>query len=302
MKVQILGNNSGGLFIKRHFSAQVVQLEGRRYLIDCGEGTQMQIVKYKVKFERIHHIFISHLHGDHVLGLVGLISSFTMRLRKAPLDVYGPDGLKRFLEVQFELCSVRLSFEVRVHIVSCTQSALLVDDDMIEISTIPLKHRVPAVGYLFRSKPAKLLNLRPDVVPAYGLSIEQIKAAKAGQDVFDANGTLIAPDLLTLPIKPTVAYAYCSDTAYSEKVVESVRGVDLLYHEATFLEKARARATETGHSTAVDAANVAQKAGVKRLILGHLSGRYDDWELHLAEARPIFAETYGTEEGENYEL
>ncbi len=302
MQLQILGSNSGGLFIKRHFSAQLLYCKQNVYLIDCGEGTQMQIARYGRRIDRLDQIFISHMHGDHVLGLVGLISSFAMRQRTRPLQVFGPEGLQRFLSVQIELCDIHLPFEVKVHTVSCKRSVQIFEDSDVTVRTIPLKHRVPAVGFCFKTKPAKLHNIRKVAIEQFGLSIEQIRDAKQGKPVYTATGDLIPPDSIVLPTKPSVSYAYCSDTAYSDSIAEYVKGVDLLYHEATFTEKHKQTAEWTGHSTAKDAALIAQKAGVGKLLLGHLSGRYNTWEEHLLEARTIFANTHGAEDGEIYQI
>ena len=300
MQVQILGNNSGGLFIKRYFSAQVLRHEQFLFLIDCGEATQMQCAKYHVKIERVDQIFISHLHGDHILGLMGLISSFGMQQRKRPLQIFAPDGLKRFLDVQIEVCQIKLPYPLEVHIVDCSESKIIWENELISVRSIPLRHRVPASGYLFSTKRKVGRNISGAAIQTFSLTISQILDAKKGNPIFNLQGMQIPESELYVDPKPLVRYAYCSDTAYSEEVIALVKGVDILYHEATFLEDNRERATSTGHSTATDAAMVAQKAQVGKLLLGHLSGRFADFETHLEEAQPIFPETYGTIEGETY--
>jgi ribonuclease Z len=302
MQVQILGNGSGGMFIDRYFSAQVLTIGRYGFLIDCGEGAQMQVVKYKVKIAHINTVLISHLHGDHVLGLIGLISTYSMQQRTTPLHVYGPEGLDEFLRVQIKTCHIYLTYTLDVHVVSTAGRSQIIDHKDYTVTAFPLVHRIPAVGYRIETKLSTEPRVRAEAIETYGLSIEQIKAIKRSEPVVNQLGEQIDPILLTLPPKPTKSYAYCSDTTYSEEVIEAVRDVDLLYHEATFLEKDLDRASLTKHSTALDAARVAQKAGVKKLIMGHLSGRYVDFVAHEAEAQAVFAAAYGTAEGAIYEV
>jgi ribonuclease Z len=302
MTVQILGNASGGLYMNRAFSAQIVQHGRHHFLVDCGEGTQMQVYEFGVKLDKIEFIFISHLHGDHVLGLMGILSNFSMQKRTKNLQIFGPAPIRAFLETQIAHLQLYLTYPLLIHEIQTETPELLATFDTIQVSTIPLVHRVPTIGYIFTTIAPKLKNIRPEVIDQYRLSIDQIKAVKEGKNIRQRNGDLIENTSLVLPTAPVCSYAYCSDTAYSEAVIEAVKGVNLLYHEATFLEDQRELAEKTKHSTAKDAALVAQQAGVKKLILGHLSGRFSDFTAHEAEARTIFAESYGSIIGETYQI
>lgn len=301
MQVTILGNSSGGPFHGRHYTAQIVRVGQQPYLIDCGEGTQMQIFKYRLKFDRCNHFFISHLHGDHVFGLMGLITNWSLKKRTETLHLFSPPGLQELIETTIRVCGVRLSYALEFHEVAATKHALVFETPQLEVWTIPLNHRSPTTGWLFREKP-RPRNIRPEAIAQYALTHAQIRAAKAGKDLLLENGQTLPNADITLAPKPPGSYAFCSDTAYSEEVIAAVQGVDLLYHEATFTESHVEEAALSFHSTATQAAEVAKRAQVQDLILGHISGRYSDTEGHLAEAKVVFDRVSIAEEGSVWEV
>ncbi len=301
MHLTILGNSSGGPFHGRHYTAQVLQVENHTFLIDCGEGTQMQIFRYRVKTDRCNHIFISHLHGDHVFGLIGLLTNWSHKKRSEPLHIFSPAGLQELIETTIRVCGIKPSYEIIFHVVDATISAKVFENAKVEVWTIPLHHRSPTSGWLFREK-TKLRNILPEKIEEYKIHFSAIPAIKAGGDFVLPDGRVISNAELTLDPPAPVSYAFCSDTAFSEAVIEVVRGVDLLYHEATFIEENAQEAIISFHSTAAQAAEVARRAGVKRLILGHISGRYADTEQHLVEARAVFEKVEIGEEGGRWEV
>lgn len=298
--VQILGCGSALPTLNSNQSAQVVEVDNEVYLLDCGEGTQIQIRKNKVKVQKIDHIFISHLHGDHFFGLVGLMSTMHLLGRKKDLHIHGPAELEEIISIQFRNAGSHLSFLVHFHVVD-EGNVLIHEDKSCQIYSLPLKHRIPCFGFLIREKP-KALRLNPSALAKYKVPVHARKSLTEGKDFKTAGGELIPNTEITLAPEPLKSYAYCSDTAYNEELVELIRGADLLYHESTFLETDRARAKKTFHSTAADAADIANKAGVKKLLLGHFSNRYKDRDAFLREAHPIFKETELAEEGKKYLL
>ncbi len=302
MQLTILGNSSGGPFFGRHYTSQILQVDNQWFLIDCGEGAQMQMHRYKVRYDRIRQIFISHLHGDHVFGLVGLLTSWCLKRRTLSIDIFSPPGMQELVETNLRLCGVRvpITFPIRYHVIDASVPALAFENKTVEVSTIPLNHRgVACNGWLFREK-RRPRNLIPEKIAEYEIPFRLLPGIKAGQDLTLPNGRVIPNNELSLPPRPPTAYAFCSDTAPSALVVELVRGVDLLYHEATFTTEQTAEAELSGHSTAAQAAAIARDAGVGRLLLGHFSGRYNDLQEHLKEARAIFQNTDASEEGEIY--
>ncbi|MBP6810713.1 MAG: ribonuclease Z [Saprospiraceae bacterium] len=301
MQLTILGNSSGGPFHGRHYTAQVLQVENQTYLIDCGEGTQMQIFKYRIKVDACKQIFISHLHGDHVFGLIGLITNWSHRKRSEPLHIFSPPGLQELIETTIRVCGIRLSYVIEFQEVDATISAKVFETPKLEVWTIPLHHRSPTSGWLFREKP-KPRNIRPEKIEEYSIPFVAIPAIKAGGDFELPDGSRVPNAELTLDPPSPVSYAFCSDTAFSEPVAEIVRGVDLLYHEATFINENAQEAVISFHSTAAQAAEIARRAGVKRLILGHISGRYSDTAQHLAEARAVFEQVEIAEEGKKWDV
>lgn len=302
MQLTILGNGSGGPFQGRHYTAQILQIDNQLFLIDCGEGTQMQLHRYRVRYDRLRQIFISHLHGDHVFGLVGLLTSWALKKRTAPLDIFSPPGLEELVQTNLRLCGVRvpITFPIAFHVVDASVPAPVFDHKTVEVSTIPLDHRgVPCSGWLFREK-ARPRNIRKEKIAEYDIPYRLIPGIKAGRDLVLPGGGTVSNNELTLPPDPQRAYAFCSDTGPSARVAEVVRGVDLLYHEATFTAEHEADALLSGHSTAGQAADIARAAGVKRLLLGHFSNRYKQPDQHLAEARAVFPATEAAAEGQVY--
>ena len=267
-------------------------MEERCFLIDCGEGTQVQLRKAKAKFSKINHIFISHLHGDHVFGLPGLISSFRLLGRETPLHVYGPKGIKEMMETIFRITETHQGFEVVFHELSSKKSEKVFEDNRVEVFTIPLDHRIYCNGYLFKEKP-KERHLNMQEISKYPeIEICDYHNLKRGKNIQLSDGYILKNENLTKPAEPSVSYAFCSDTRYLESIIPIIKNVDVLYHEATFLHDLKKMADYTGHSTALEAAKIARKANVKKLILGHFSNRYHDLSVFLNEACEIFPETY----------
>ena len=267
-------------------------MEERCFLIDCGEGTQVQLRKAKAKFSKINHIFISHLHGDHVFGLPGLISSFRLLGRETPLHVYGPKGIKEMMETIFRITESHQGFEVVFHELSSKKSEKVFEDNRVEVFTIPLDHRIYCNGYLFKEKP-KERHLNMQEISKYPeIEICDYHNLKRGKDIQLSDGYILKNENLTKPAEPSVSYAFCSDTRYLESIIPIIKNVDVLYHESTFLHDLKKMADYTGHTTALEAAKIARKANVKKLILGHFSNRYNDLSVFLNEACEIFPETY----------
>jgi ribonuclease Z len=292
----ILGCGSATPTTYRNPSAQLLRFESADVLIDCGEGTQMQLLKHKLKSSRIHSIFISHLHGDHYLGLQGLLSSMHLLGRKQPLHLYGPEELFKLINLQFELSETDLRYSLIYHALDCDSKQHIADLEGFDVYTFPLNHRIPCFGFQFVEKP-KSGSLRMDMVAQYRIPVSEFKRIKAGGDFVTTNHSTIPNSLLLKPAPAPVSYAYCSDTAYDEGVIEAVRGTTWLYHEATFLHDLKERAVETFHSTALEAGKVAQIANVERLIIGHFSSRYRETELLEMEAKSVFPNTQAAFDG-----
>lgn len=288
----ILGYNSAIPTVKSAPTAQFLEMGERCFLIDCGEGTQVQLRKAKAKFSKINYIFISHLHGDHCFGLSGLISSFQLLGRETPLHIYGPLGIKELIETVLRLTETNKGFELIFHELSSEKSELVMEDTRVEVFTIPLNHRIYCNGYLFREK-LKERHLNMQEIQKYPeIEICDYHHLKRGKDFVLSDGYVLKNELLTKEAEPSLSYAFCSDTRYLESIVPIIKGVDLLYHEATFLDDMKDLAKYTGHSTALEAAKIAQKAEVKKLILGHFSNRYLDYSVFEEEARTIFPNTF----------
>lgn len=266
------------------------------FLIDCGEGTQMQVFRHRVRVDHCRHIFISHLHGDHVFGLFGLLTTWSLKKRSEALHIYSPPGLQEAVETVVRCCGVRLSYEICFHTVDTEVSQRVFENERLEVWTIPLNHRGPTAGWLFREK-TKLRPILSEKIETYAIPYEQIPAIKAGADFLLPDGRRVPNEELTLPPPRPRSYAFCSDTAFSASVADVVKGVDLLYHEATFVEAHAEEAALSYHSTAAQAAEIARLAGAGRLLLGHISGRYADVAQHLAEAKAVFEHVEVAEEG-----
>lgn len=291
IQVTVLGFNSAIPTAHTHTSAQLINVNERFLLIDCGEGTQVQLRKAKIRFSKIDYIFISHLHGDHVFGLVGLISTFQLLGREKTLYIFGPEGIKTFINHQLKLTHSISSFPIEYKELKSTESELIFEDKKVEVYTIPLNHRVYCNGYLVVEKP-KLKTLNIEVVKQYPeIETCDYLRLKKGFDFELSNGKIIKNQILTLPAPEPKKYAYCSDTMYKPDIIPIIQGVDLLYHEATFLHELKPTAERTGHSTAKEAAIIAKKAQVKKLMLGHFSNRYQDFKVLLNEAKEEFSAT-----------
>ena len=286
-RVHILGCGSA-LPTQRHEpSSQVVEIRGKMFMVDCGEGTQNQLRRSHMHFARIGHVFISHLHGDHCFGLIGMISTFGMLGRTAPLHIFAPKELQPILDEQLAFFCPRLDYEVVFHVVDTTRQEVIYDDKSLTVTTIPLEHRMPCCGFLFREKPL-LPHIRREMIDFYGIPTSQILNIKNGQDWITADGEVIPNERLVMPATPSRSYAYCSDTRYMPHLHEMLEGVSTLYHETTYGEDNLALAEKYYHSTALQAAMVARDAHVGKLVLGHYSSRYEDEEVLLAEAQSIF--------------
>lgn len=299
--ITILGSGAALPTFSRNPTSQYIECNNRHILIDCGEGTQIQMRKFGVKFQRITHILISHLHGDHFFGLVGLLSTMHLLGRDQGITVYGPIGLEQIIRIQLEIGGAKLGFGLNFVALDGKTPGILFEDKMIEIHTFPLKHRILTNGFLIKEK-TKEHALLAEVFKAEKLSLTFIPKFKNGENATDENGvTYYFEDYTSPPPKPK-SYAFCSDTVYYENIIPFIQDVDLLYHEATFTEEYRSRAKATFHSTAIDAATIAQKANVKKLILGHLSARYDNGKIHITEAESIFHTVEVVEDGNIYEI
>jgi len=297
----ILGSSSSIPTSTRNLTAQLLNVSGRFFLIDCGEATQIQLRRYKIKFQRINHIFISHLHGDHYFGLVGLISTMHMLGRTNDLHIFGPHELKDIIDIQLKYADTRLRYSIHYHALQYKSSEIILEDEILSVETIILKHRIPCCGFLFREKP-KLRNIKKNVIDRYNIPIDERPKIKRGEDYKTPDGKIIKNSELTTPPPPPRSYAYCSDTAYNEALIPQVSNVDLLYYETTFMHDMLERAEETYHSTTIQAATIAKKAKVKQLIIGHFSARYKDLEPLLRETKSVFKNTVLAEEGKQYEV
>lgn len=299
-QLTILGSSSAMPTSKRYPTAQVLNVLGRFFLIDCGEGTQLQIRKNKIGFGRLDHIFISHLHGDHFFGLIGFISTQVLLGRTKDLHIYAHSELQRYTQFQLDFLTMgELGFRLVFHPLNFKKAQVIFDDEKLTITSFPLKHRISCCGFLFREK-EKEPNIKKEALKSYRIPIREIKNIKAGADFLTEEGAIIPNHELVIPPAKPRSFAFCSDTAYHEKIIPVIQGADLLYHEATFAESEKAMAKTTFHSTGKEAALIAQKAQVGKLLLGHFSARYKDPEVILNEATAIFPETYAVEEDQVY--
>lgn len=297
----VLGSSSATPTSERNPSGQFLNFYDRYFLIDCGEGTQSQIRKFKLKLNRIQHIFISHLHGDHYFGLPGLLSSLHLLNQTQSVNIYCHKELKNLLEQIFTYSDTYLKFPLHFHFLNPEKEELVYEDDKITVSSFPLKHRVKCNGFLFNEKPG-LLSIRKEMISMLNLSPHDIIKIKKGNDYIDSDGNVIKNSMLVHPPRPLISYAYCSDTVYDESLVKYIENVTLLYHEATFCSDQEKRAQETYHSTASQAANIAKKSRANQLMIGHFSSRYRQLDGFLTEAQEIFKNTILAEEGNTYSL
>ncbi|MFC4815764.1 ribonuclease Z [Flavobacterium sp. GCM10023249] len=282
-------------------TSQVLEINNRLFLIDCGEGTQVQLRKNKVKFSAINHIFISHLHGDHLYGLIGLVSTFNLLSRNNPLTIFGPVGIKEIIKLQLKLSNSWPQYELNFVELSSTESELIFEDDKVTVTTIPLKHRVYTNGFLFKEK-RKERKLNIDKVQEFEIETCYYQNIKNGKDITLDDGRIIPNEVLTFDPPEPKSYAFCSDTMYSESIIPIIKDVDVLYHEATFLDSEEHLAEKTMHSTAKEAARIALKANVGQLVLGHYSTRYDSIELFKEEAQSVFKNTILGDDGAYFEF
>ena len=296
MKLSILGCYSATPRIIAHTTSQVLETRGHLFLIDCGEGTQVELRRHKIKFNQIKHIFISHLHGDHYFGLVGLISTFRLLTRETDLHIYGPKGLKELITLQMKLANSWTNFKLIFHELSSKSSELIYEDEKIAVHTIPLDHRVYTNGFLFKEKP---FDRKLDIDKAKARNIDKayFRKLKQGDDVVNEQGTIISNSEVTFEGHQPKSYAFCSDTAYKEDIIPIIKDVDVLYHESTFMDAHEHLCAKTKHSTAKQAATIALKANASQLILGHYSTRYGNLEGFKAEAETVFKAVLLAEDG-----
>lgn len=302
IKLTILGCHSATPRVNSHTTSQFLEINNHHFLIDCGEGTQVQLRKYKVKFSKIEYIFISHLHGDHFFGLVGFVATLGLLNREKPLHIYGPKGIKEIIVLQLKLSKSWTNFPLVFHELSSRKSEVIFEDDKVIVKTIPLKHRVYTNGFLFQEKEGerKLDMFNVEKYPE--IEICDYQNLKNGKDFIKEDGTVIPNKNLTKDPDKPLSYAFCSDTMYSPEIIPLIKKVDLLYHESTFLKDREHLCETTMHSTAEQAAKIAFQAEAKQLILGHYSSRYDDLNLFLKEAKTIFENTHLAQEGRVFEL
>ncbi|MDE6647997.1 MAG: ribonuclease Z [Prevotella sp.] len=294
-KVHILGCGSALPTLKHFPSAQVVEVRGKLFLLDCGEGTQIQLRRSRLRFTKISAVFISHVHGDHCFGLIGMLSTFGLLGRTARLTVYAPRELIEMTCRQMDLFCRDLDYEVEFCEVDTTRQQVVYEDRSLTVETLPLEHRVKCCGYLFREKPT-MAHIRRDVADFYGIPVSQFGNIKAGSDWTTDEGEVVPNSRLTMPAEPPRAYAYCSDTRYIPTLHERLKGVTTLYHESTYGEDNHQKAEKYNHSTAREAAMVARDAGVGQLLLGHYSSRYEDERILLREAQAVFPNSRLTDE------
>ncbi len=301
MKLHILGCYAATPRTFTNPTSQVLEIKKHLFLIDCGEGTQVQLRKNKIRFSKINHIFISHLHGDHLYGLIGLVSTFMLLNRTSDLHIYGPKGIKELITLQLRLSNSWTSYGLFFHELESQQSEIIFEDPKVIVSTIPLKHRIYTNGYLFREK----IGLRKlDIAAAKAHNIDKVyyRNIVLGKDVLSESGELIPNSKLTFDADRPKSYAFCSDTVYDEEIVPIISNVDLLYHESTFLNSEEPLALKTMHSTAQQAGRVAKLANVGQLLLGHFSTRYDNLERFQQEAFPEFQNVLLADDGKSFDI
>ena len=290
-KLLILGSASASPTLKRNPTSQLLNINEQYFLIDCGEGTQSRLREHKIKFQRLHHIFISHLHGDHYLGLLGLLQTMHLLGRTADLHLYAPVALKELIDLHLKYSRSSLRYELIFHPTQTEEPKIIFENDHVEVSTIVLNHRIPCTGFLFKEKP-KPRKINPVAIRSHNIPKYAMNQLKKGEDfVCYETQKVIKNEVLTLKPSKSFSYAFCSDTKYFEEIIPQIAQVDLLYHEATFMEKDAKRASETYHSTAKQAARIALKAKANLLIIGHFSNRYQELDELLFEAKTVFENT-----------
>jgi ribonuclease Z len=301
MKLTILGSSSALPTSERYPCAHVLNAHEHLFLIDCGEGTQMQLRKARIKLSKINHIFISHLHGDHIFGLYGLLSTFSLMGRKNPVHLYAPEKYKQILHSHLFDFDIHLNFEIQFVPLSGKDPSKILDDKYLTVTSFPLEHRIPSFGFVFKEKQGDRKIIKESITK-FNIPIAKISSIKNGKDFITSEGETIRNEDITLPLVEPLSYAFCSDTKYFRRLSSFVKGVTLLYHEATFDKTNKDLAVLTGHSTTLDAAKVAAEASVGKLIIGHFSARYRDAGILVDEARSVFPETYAAVDGKTYDL
>jgi len=299
LSVTILGNNSAVPAFNRHPTSQVVTQDGVNYLVDCGEGTQIQMIKYKIRRGKISHIFISHLHGDHYFGLVGLLNTFNLLSHQQELHVYGPAPLQQIVEMQLKVADTLMCYPLHFH--TLTKNELLVDNEKIKINCFQTQHRIECYGFLFEEKEGKR-KLLIDKVRKLQIPMSFYGSLQQGLDYITPKGQVIKNDSVTAAPEKGKRYAFCADTRYNETMIEHIYGCDTIYHETTYLDAMRERAYERFHTTTKQAAEIARKAMVNKLLIGHFSSKYATLDLFLSEAKEIFPNTELAIEGSIYEI
>ncbi len=300
-EVTILGSSSATPIFNRNPTSQALNINERLYLIDCGEGTQQQMLRFDVKASRIDHIFISHLHGDHYLGLIGLLSSMHLNGRKKALYLFGPAHLKEIIDLQFKYSETTLQFPLEFTAIDAQKAEVIVNNSDVIVETIPLDHRIACTGFLFKEK-KRLRKLIKEKLEDLKIPVEYYTALKRGNDYTSASGEVYKNDTLTIDSQIPKSYAYCSDTIYNEQYFEQISNVTLLYHEATFLNDMLDRAKDTHHTTALQAGEIALKTHARKLLIGHFSARYKTLNELLDEARSVFPETELAIEGKTFAI
>jgi ribonuclease Z len=299
LAVTILGNNSAVPAFDRHPTSQVVTLDGNNYLVDCGEGTQIQLINYKIRRSKISHIFISHLHGDHYFGLIGLINSLSLLGHQQELHVFGPAPLKEIIDLQLKVADTQLCYNLHIHAI--TGPATLLDDHKLTVKCFRTNHRIECYGFVFTQK-KQPRTLEPEKAKEHEVPFSFYERLKNGEDYTRKDGVVVRNEWVTSEAEPGKTYAFCADTKYDETIIPHIQGADMIYHETTYLDNLRERAESRFHSTTRQAATIAQKAGVKKLLIGHFSSKYDTLEEFEAEAREIFPATELALEGVAYKV
>jgi ribonuclease Z len=299
LSVTILGNNSAVPAFNRHPTSQVVSQDGTNYLVDCGEGTQIQMIKYKIRRGKITHIFISHLHGDHYFGLIGLINSFSLLSHKQEMHIFAPAPLQQIVEMQLKVADNTLSYPLHFH--TLTGPGMLVDNEKIKISCFRTTHRIECYGFLFEEKMSRR-KLLIDKVEQYDIPISFYSSLQAGLDYITPDGAIVRNEAVTAAPERGKKYAFCADTKYDESIIQHIYGADAIYHETTYLDNMRDKAEERFHSTTRQAAMIARKAMVRKLLIGHFSSKYSVLDQFVEEAREVFPETELAMEGVTYNI
>lgn len=300
-ELTILGSSAATPTLTRSLSAQILNVHDYLFLIDCGEGTQLQLQRFNVKRNRIGQIFISHLHGDHFFGLVGLLTSFSLWGRTEPLTIYAPEGLEEMLKVQFRITFFEPFYPLTFQTIDTKKDVLIFENEVVEVYTLPLCHGIPTCGFLFREKQL-MRRMKTDAIKQYNIPYTSIKSIKEGADYTTTEGVVVPNEALTSAMPRSRSFAYCSDTRPHLPLVPLLEGVDLLYHESTFSDEMLAHAHEAFHSTARQAAEIARAAEVQQLVIGHFSPRYTDEKTLLEEARQVFTPTHAAYDGATYRI